>query len=126
MSVRNIKNIEASIKERLRNISKQTGRDLQSIIRQFVQERFLYRLSVSSYRENFILKGALLLLTKNVSNLRPTKDIDLLGYSVSNQSEKIKEIMNEIISVNCKDGISFNSIEIEEISQDSGLYRFKN
>lgn len=119
MSVRNTKNIAASIKERLRNISKQTGRDFQSIIRQFVQERFLYRLSISSYRENFILKGALLLLTKKVSNLRPTKDIDLLGFSISNQSKKIKEIIYEIISIDTNDGIAFDSIEVEEITQDS-------
>jgi hypothetical protein len=47
-----IKNIAASVKERLRNISTQTGKEYQSVLRQYMQERFLFRLSKSIYSNN--------------------------------------------------------------------------
>jgi len=50
-----IKNISASVNERLRNISVQTGKEFQSILRQYIQERFLFRLSKSNY---FLLKSS--------------------------------------------------------------------
>jgi predicted DNA-binding protein len=46
---RKLKNTSASVKERLRNISTQTGKEFQSILRQYIQERFLFRLSKSIY-----------------------------------------------------------------------------
>jgi hypothetical protein len=73
------KDIVASIRARLRNIAQQSNRDVDAVLLQYFQERFLYRLSISEFSENFILKGALLLLVNNIDRFRPTKDIDLLG-----------------------------------------------
>ncbi|NWF50653.1 MAG: hypothetical protein HXY49_08935 [Ignavibacteriaceae bacterium] len=68
-----IKNVAASVKERLRNIASQTSKEFQSVIRQYVQERFLFRLSKSVYSKNFILKGALLFVAHDISRNRPTR-----------------------------------------------------
>src|SRR3990172_6901889 len=94
-----IKNISASVKERLRNIATQTGKDYQSLLRQYVQERFLFRLSISPFVNNFILKGALLFLAHDIGRLRPTRDIDFLGSSISNNKNEILEIVIQILRI---------------------------
>ncbi|MDP3683467.1 MAG: nucleotidyl transferase AbiEii/AbiGii toxin family protein, partial [Ignavibacteria bacterium] len=112
-----IKNIAASVKERLRNISIQAGKDFQSVLHQYIQERFLFRLSKSIYVDNLILKGALLFVAHDISRSRPTKDIDFLGSSVPNEKDKLVEIIKEILDVSCEDGLRFdnNDIDSEDI-----------
>ncbi len=119
-----IKNIAASVKERLRNISTQTGKEYQSVLRQYMQERFLFRLSKSIYSNNLILKGALLFIAHDISRSRPTKDIDFLGSSVSNDKDEIAEIIKEILKVGCDDGLRFetNEIESENIVEDGDYH----
>lgn len=119
-----IKNIAASVKERLRNISTQTGKEYQSVLRQYMQERFLFRLSKSIYANNLILKGALLFIAHDISRSRPTKDIDFLGSSVSNDKDEIAEIIKEIMKVGCDDGLRFeaNEVESENIIEDGDYH----
>ncbi len=115
-----IKNIAASVKERLRNISIQSGKEFQSVVRQYVQERFLYRLSESMYSNNLILKGALLFIAHDISRNRPTRDIDFLGSSISNEIDDIIAIIKEILNTKYQDGINFDpdSVEGENITED--------
>jgi predicted nucleotidyltransferase component of viral defense system len=115
-----IKNLSASVKEKLRNISMQAGKEFQSILRQYIQERFLYRLSISTYSNNLILKGALLFVAHDISRTRPTKDIDFLGASISNQKDEIEDIIKNIIKIEFEDGIRFDSdsIRSEKIVED--------
>ena len=116
-----IKNIGASVRARLLVIAKQTNRDFNAVLMQYIQERFLYRLSVSSYNNAFILKGALLLLAHRMSRLRPTKDIDFLGIEISNDLDKIKNIITEIAQIESDDGVVFNTnnIRIEKITENA-------
>lgn len=76
-------NIAASIRARLLNIARQEGRDLDQLVLLYMQERLLYRLSISKHSEHFVLKGGLFLY--NVAGLksRPTKDIDFLAKKTS-------------------------------------------
>ena len=117
---REIKNIATSVKERLRNVASQTGKEFQSVIRQYVQERFLFRLSKSIYSKNFILKGALLFVAHEISRNRPTRDIDFLGSSISNDINDIKEVVKEILEIEFEDGLKFDtdSVEVENIVED--------
>lgn len=119
-----LKNIAASVKERLRNISTNAGKDFQSVLRQYIQERFLFRLSKSIYVDNFILKGALLFVAHDISRSRPTRDIDFLGSLVPNEKEKIVEIIKEILNVSYDDGLLFdnNNVESEYIVEDEEYY----
>ena len=113
MKNREIKNIGASIRNRLLNLSKETGRDYNALLRQFFQERFLYRLSISPYSNLLILKGALLLVSHNISRYRPTKDVDFLGNKVSNKIEDWKNLISEIVKIDAKDGIAFDDDKIK-------------
>jgi predicted nucleotidyltransferase component of viral defense system len=111
-----ITNLGASIRAKLYNVARETERDFDSILLQYFQERFLYRLSISEFRRNFILKGALLLLAYKMPLLRPTKDIDFLLRSITNNQEKIKSIIGQVASIEAMDGVSF---VIESISAES-------
>jgi predicted nucleotidyltransferase component of viral defense system len=120
---KSISNIPASVRERLRNVSIQSGKEFQNVIRQYVQERFLYRLSKSIYVSSFILKGALLFIAYDISRLRPTKDIDFLGSSVSNDESDIKAIFKEVAQIEYEDGLIFDSDNIRtEIIAAEGNY----
>ena len=121
MKNKEIKNIGASMRDKLLNLSKETGRDYNALLRQFFQERFLYRLSISDYRDVLILKGALLLVSHNISRYRPTRDVDFLGNIVSNNMEDCKNIISEIVKIDAKDGTAFNDekIKAELITEES-------
>lgn len=121
MKNKEIKNIGASMRNKLLNLSKETGRDYNALLRQFFQERFLFRLSISDYRDVLILKGALLLVSHNISRYRPTRDVDFLGKTVSNKLEDCKNIISEIVKIDAKDGIVFDDekIKAELITEDS-------
>lgn len=113
------KNISASIKHRLLEISRKNKQSHNSILLQYIQERMLYRLSISPYYSNFVLKGALLFLVYQIPRSRTTKDIDFLGVNISNDKESCKKIMQEILSISCQDGLHFdiNGLHAEEIIQ---------
>ena len=119
-----LKNISASVKERLRNISVQSGKEFQSILRQYIQERFLFRLSKSIYSNNLILKGALLFVAHDISRSRPTKDIDFLGSSLTNEKDEIAGIIAEILNINYEDGLRFDAahIDSENIVEDGDYH----
>lgn len=100
---------------------KTKGTDYNLILLRFVQERFLYRLSLSAYRENFFLKGGALLFAYERFAARPTRDMDFLGDHISRDKEKIKHIMLEICSIECEeDGVTFecgeDNIWLEDIA----------
>jgi predicted nucleotidyltransferase component of viral defense system len=119
------RNIGASVRARLLTIARREGRDYNALLLQFVQERFLYRLSVSPFSKQFILKGALLLRAYPLPVARPTRDIDFLGYGIANNLHVISEAVRSIQKVECNDGVEFHpektSIEqITEVSQYTG------
>ena len=104
---REIKDSGASIRARLTNIAKETKRDFDALLLQYFQERFLYRLSISSFRSAFILKGALLFLIYEMPFLRPTKDVDFLVRSKSRDLTTIKGMIHDIAKIEVADGVTF-------------------
>ena len=113
------KDIAASVRARLLNIARSNGRDFDALLLQYMQERFLYRLSISPYRRNLILKGALLFLAYEMSLLCPTKDIDFLGFSTPNELNEIRNAVVAIASIDLDDGVRFNheSVIVEQITE---------
>lgn len=88
---KNIKNITASIHQRILNKARETSRPFNELLQRFAIERFIYRLSKSSHAECFILKGALMFTVWGGSLTRPTRDIDLLGTTDNDpEKEKVK------------------------------------
>jgi predicted nucleotidyltransferase component of viral defense system len=79
MTKRPLKNIAASVRQRLLNVAKSRGEELQPILTRFALERLLYRLGKSPHQETLVLKGAFLFLAWGEAASRPTKDIDFLA-----------------------------------------------
>lgn len=103
-----IKNYGKSIRARLLNVAKQEEVFYQTILTRYFQERLLYRISQTRYRENFYLKGGALMYAYERFSARPTLDIDFLGTHISNDGERIAEAFREICAVDCKeDGVQF-------------------
>jgi hypothetical protein len=69
----------ASIRARLHALSQSKGQDYQGVLGRYAIDRFLYRLSSSTYRDRFAIKGATLFALWTGDTHRPTKDLDLLG-----------------------------------------------
>jgi len=115
-----IKNYGKSNRTKLLNLARKTkGADYNLILLRFVQERFLYRLSLSAYKENFFLKGGALLFAHERFAARPTRDMDFLGDHISRDKENIKRIMLEICSIACEeDGVTFGCGEDDILLED--------
>jgi predicted nucleotidyltransferase component of viral defense system len=115
------KNIAASVRQRLLNNARETGRPFNEILQYFAMERFLYRLSKSPYSANLVLKGALMLTVWEAPFSRPTMDIDFLGH-IDNNIKSITAIVADICSQKVEpDGIIFDltSIKGEHITEDA-------
>lgn len=93
-------NITASVRARLTNKARETGRPFQEVLQFYAMERFLYRLSVSPHAGRFVLKGALMLLVWDASSARPTMDVDLLGRldsSLDNLTRVVRELCAVVV-----------------------------
>jgi len=118
---KNVKNIAASVRQRLLNKAKESSRPFNEVLQYYGLERFLYRLSVSEYADKFVLKGALLFAVWRQSEIRSTVDIDLLG-KISNEPEAITKVFQDICKVKVEDdGLQFDdsSITVEQITVDA-------
>lgn len=116
-----IKNLPASVRQRLTDCAKNENRRVDELFQYFAMERFLYRLSKSKYAKQFILKGALMFIVWNAPYSRSTRDIDFLGY-IKNDIETFTTIVKEICLLDVEpDGITFNvnSVTGERIKEDA-------
>jgi len=107
-----IKDKVASVKARLLNVSRKSKIDFDALLLRYFQERFLYRLMLSGFSDNFILKGGFLLLCLNMPLSRPTKDIDFLARGIKNAESGFKNIFKRIAKVPCDDGVDFESSSV--------------
>ncbi len=82
-----IRDLPASVRQRLLNRSRETKRPFQELLAHYAMERFLYRLGQSPYVDRFVLKGALMFNVWSVGTSRPTKDIDLLARTENSVDE---------------------------------------
>lgn len=120
-----IRDLDASVRQRLFNLSKEQGRDFQSVLKLYFLERFLYRLSISHYRDSFLLKGALLFFARAEPEARPftrpTKDIDLEAVAIEPDLEGLREVFAVVAAIAApEDGVRFRSesIVVESIRED--------
>lgn len=115
-----MKNQSASIRARLLNLAKEQGLSFQYIVIRYLQERFLYRLSISLYQKNFYLKGGALMYAMEGSGTRFTLDIDFLGKEIANNATTIEDAFRAISGIHFStDGVVFdqNSIQAEIITE---------
>ena len=114
------RNLPASVQARLLNIAKAEGRDYAQVLTKYALERLLYRLSVSKHAESFLLKGALLFDLWFDIPLRPTRDIDLLGFGLAELPHVIG-VFEDLCQMGSEDGMMFlaDSIKAEEIRKEA-------
>ena len=113
-------NTAASVRARLLNKAKKEGVDFQLLLTRYALERLLYRLSISSQKDQFLLKGALLFDLWYDVPFRATRDIDLLGFGLA-EIPLLIAVFEELCEMSVNDGISFDakSIKAEEIRKDA-------
>lgn len=121
-----IKNAK-SLKDQAKNIAKENNISIQQVLQNYMFERILERLSKSKYKENFIIKGGLLLSSIMGINLRTTMDIDTNVTGINLEKEELLNILNEIFNIDIGDNVSFKIEKIEDIKQEEyyGGYKFK-
>lgn len=104
-----VKNYSKSVKARLLNLMNSSGYKYMYLLARYFNERLLYRVSVSQYKDNFLLKGGSLLYAFNGLETRPTIDIDFMARRISRNREDLERVFREILSIECeKDGVTFD------------------
>ena len=107
-----IRNVTASVHQRLLNRARTEGRPFNDVLQYFALDRFLYRLGRSKHRDDFVLKGALMLAAWQSPTTRPTRDIDLLGR-LDNSLEAIGAAIGEICGEPApEDGLHYDAESI--------------
>lgn len=116
-----LKNVGASVRARLLNLSKERNEPFDLLLTQYALERLLYRLSISKYKDRFVLKGAMLLRHWLDDPHRPTRDLDLLGFGESDPQLTLG-YFKEIGSIEADDGVIFDpdTLEVDTVRDDSG------
>jgi predicted nucleotidyltransferase component of viral defense system len=107
------------LKALVRNLSKGNSAKAQTIIRNYVMERFLERLSLSRYHNNLILKGGTLVAAMVGLDNRSTMDVDTTVKGIDLSAESVRKIIGEIAVVEIDDGITFEIKSIEPIMDEA-------
>lgn len=114
-------NSAQSVKDKLKNISREKNVDFNSVIRFYMYDRFVERLSKSKYKDNFILKGGFYLSKLFGLDNRSTMDIDTAIRKTEFTEENLIVMINEIISIDVGDNVKFK-IEKTELIREEDEY----
>lgn len=118
-----VKNVAASVRQKLANLGKETNRPFAELLQYYGMERFLYRLSRSKHRDRFVLKGALMFVVWETPRSRATRDIDFLAKldnSVGSLSATVKNVCLTKVE---DDGLVFDADSVEgEIIKENADY----
>ena len=106
------------LKAKVRNLSGGNSRTAQTFIRIFMMERFLERIALSQYRNNFILKGGMLVAALVGLDTRATMDIDTTVKSLKLSKDNAIKIVEDIIAVEIPDGVQFRITRITDIMEE--------
>ena len=106
------------IKRLAKEIENKNDLNYYEILQRYMFERVLERISVSNYQDNFILKGGLLLSAMFGIGNRMTKDMDATIMGIDVSKDKMLKVLNEILSIDLKDGVTFDVVDITDIRED--------
>ena len=107
------------LKDLIRNLSKKKSADAQILMRNYMMERFLERISLSEYKNQFILKGGMLVAAMVGLDARATMDLDATIKGTNVSVEDVEMIISQIISIPLDDGVSFRVKRISEIMEEA-------
>ena len=106
------------LKAKVRNLSGGDSKKAQTLIRNFIMERFLERIALSRYRNNFILKGGMLVAAVVGLDTRATMDIDTTVKSLNLDKQNATGIIEDIIAVEIPDGVRFRITKVTDIMEE--------
>lgn len=114
-----IRNMGASIRARLLNLSQERNQPFQMLLTRYALERRLYRLGTTEHRDRFVLKGAMLMTTWFVNPFRPTQDVDFLVFG-DPDPDAMLGVFREICAVQIDDGVIFdtNALVIDRVRDE--------
>lgn len=112
-----IKNV-MSLKAKINNIAKEESISPQAVMQIYMLERLLERISISKYKNNFILKGGMLISSILGIESRSTMDMDTTIKKLELNNLNLKKILTEIILLDINDNVIFNIMSIENIRDD--------
>ena len=107
------------LKDLIRNLSKKKSADAQILMRNYMMERFLERISLSDYRDRFILKGGMLVAAMVGLDARSTMDLDATVKDTNVNAEDVGNMISSILSVPLEDGVTFRVKKISEIMEEA-------
>jgi predicted nucleotidyltransferase component of viral defense system len=116
---REIRNVGASVRARLQNLSRETGQSFELILTRYALERLLYRLGTSAFADRFVLKGAMLLASWFTEPHRATRDLDLLGFGDPG-AQAMVAAFKEILAIDFTDGVEFDTsaLRVDQIREE--------
>ena len=103
------------LKDLIRNLSRRKSADAQVLLRNYMMERFLERISISDYKDRFILKGGMLVAAMVGVDARSTMDLDATVKGFDVNVKDAEGIIKSIIAVPLDDGVVFHVKQISEI-----------
>ena len=106
------------LKNKIKKRAKEIGAQPQELMQMYFFERLLYRISISQYKFNFILKGGLLLSAIIGDERRTTSDMDTMIKGIDIESDELLKIIQEITNIKTDDAISFEIEKTREIRVD--------
>lgn len=113
------------LKAHIKNLAKEKHISAQIVLQNYMLERLLERISVSKYRDNFILKGGFLLAAMVGLDTRATMDMDATIKGLTVSKETISEMFDDICAINIDDDIKFAYKGIEDIREDDEYGGFR-
>ena len=113
------------LKGAIRSMAAKKNLRAQEVLQMFLFERIIDRLAASSFRDNFILKGGLLISSMIGIGERTTMDMDTTARGIQMEEDEIVSAVKEIIAMDVGDGISFEFQKIEPIREDDAYNNFR-
>lgn len=113
------------LKSKIRKIAKSENLNPNELLQMFLFERIIERISLSPYKDFFILKGGLLIASIIGVFQRTTIDMDYTIKGTPVNELQISKILNEILSIKINDGISFELKELTPINDDSEYNNYR-
>ena len=113
------------LKDWINNMAKKKNLVANTLLQNFMMERLLERISISEYKDNFVLKGGFLIAAMLGIDLRSTLDMDTTIKGLPVTKENIEEILNEILSIDLGDNVTFNIKNINSIHDISEYEDFR-
>lgn len=106
------------IKGRIKSVAKQNNADARTLMRIYIMERFLERLAQSEYRDNFIIKGGILVTAMIGVAHRSTMDIDTSMKNLNLSAEDALRVVNQVKDIDLDDGVSFDVKDVSNIMDE--------